>query len=342
MHAVTNSDALSTPFDNEFGVDVAILGAGMAGMYAAYCCSLMGIGCAVVDELAVPGGQCMALYPEKTVYGVPGYVGVKAKDYVLKLSEQCLTTIRHKFFGYRVEKINTTSENKFGIEARSISACNDGDNDIRISAQYIILATGIGEMKPNIPVTIKGVSEVSKSSDFVQFYCLNHALYRGKNVVIAGGGDSAVDFTIDIAPIAKHVTIVHRRENFTCEPHKIVKIQELVNAGKIKLEMNQNILELREFAGKRYVYTDKKEYTPDHIVFCYGFIANPGSIVKDLGIETEKNLIKVSLGNMETSVKNCYAVGDAVTYVNKKKNIIPCFFEADRAVRAIKTKISGG
>ena len=343
MRVVAGSDASGTPFENEFGVEVVVIGAGVAGMYAAYCCSLMGIGCAVVDELAIPGGQCMALYPEKTVYGVPGYVGIKAKDYISRLSEQCLGKLKKKFFGYKIETVNKISDKEFEITARNVGTCVEEHGNVRIiSTQYVILATGIGEMKPNIPATIKGASKILGSSDFVQFYCLNHALYRGRDVVVAGGGDSAVDFAIDIASIAKSVVIVHRRGNFTCEPHKVARIQELVSAGKIELEMSQNILELKEFDERRYVYTDKKEYTTDHIVFCYGFVVNPGSIVKDLGIKTEKNLIKVNLDDMETSVKNCYAVGDAVTYVNKKKNIVPCFFEADRAVRAIKTKISGG
>ena len=317
--------------------DVAVIGAGVAGMYATYCCSLMGINCVIIDELRVPGGQCVAIYPEKKLYGVPGYDDVKATDYIDKLSQQCLRKDTIELFGHKVTSLNAKAHGAFEI---CISDCESEIQNIR--ARYLIIATGIGEMRPNIPNNIRGINEMMNNSDFVQSYCLNHSLYRDKNVIIAGGGDSAVDFAIDIAQITKSVTVVHRRANFTCESHKIAKLQKLVETGKIKLKMQQNIRELKEFDGKRYVCTDENEYVADHIVFCYGFVASPSSIARDLGIEMEKNLIKVNIENMETSVKNCYAVGDAVTYINKKKNIVPCFFEADRVVRAIKDKISGG
>ena len=326
--------------------DVVIIGAGVAGMYASYCCSLANVDCVLVDKLASPGGQCTALYPDKVLYGVPGYANIKAKDFIMKLSEQCLKHSEHNYFGYAVQQIARTCDGKFKFLLNSVSVCNI-PRDEQIISKYIIIATGIGEMKPNIPATIKGISDIPPSSDFIQFYCLNHTLYKDKDVVIAGGGDSAVDFALDLAKITHSLTLIHRRASFSCEESKISQLIELATIYKIKFELEQNICLLEEYEGKRYIEAiDKKgsrrRYVADHIVFCYGFVASPGNIAIEIGVETEKNLIKVNIENMETSIKNCYAVGDVATYKNKKKNIVPCFFEADRAVRAIKDKISGG
>ena len=333
--------------DSSYKVDVAIIGAGVAGMYSAYCCSLANLSCALIDELTTAGGQCMALYPEKLIYGVPGFSNIKARDYISHLSEQCLGRASHEFFGYKVTNIKRITNNGFKLSARNVSVCSKSSNNLAINSKYIILATGIGEMRPNIPENIQGVSEISKDSDFIQFYCLNHTLYRNKNVIVAGGGDSAVDFAIDIASVAKKLTLIHRREVFSCEPHKIAILDELAKDGKISLELEQNICRLKEENGIRSVYTKDKNqyecaYETDHIVFCYGFVACPSPLIANLGLQAEKNLIKVNLENMETSVNGCYAVGDVITYASKKKNIVPCFFEADRAVRAIKNDVSGG
>ncbi len=343
---ISSADSFAFP-----KTDVAIVGAGVAGLYSAYCCGLANIECALIETLNTPGGQCTALYPEKIMYGTPGFEGIKAKDFIQKLSDQCLQHAKHKLFGYKVEKIDKTSSGGFSLALNKVcqSSCLISDsknNNLNISADYIIMATGIGDMTPNIPASIKGVDSISKSSDFIQFYCMNLTLYRDKDVIIAGGGDSAVDFAIDISSVAKSVTIIHRRSQFTCESSKLDRVHELEQSGKIKLILEQNITELNEHTGKRIVKTVDKnsnehEYRIDHIVFCYGFTASLGSLANDFGIETEKDLLTVDINTMETSIPNCYAAGDIVTYANKKKNVVPCLFEADRAVRSIKTKMSG-
>ena len=316
---------------------VAIIGAGVAGMYAAHCCHLTNIDCVIVDELLTLGGQCEALYPNKIIYGVPGYDGITARSFINKLTAQCITEDITKFVGYKVDRI--TKNQCFEIHAKNV--CNQR-NEIIIRCKYLILATGIGEMKPNIPKDIRGITDSSISSGFIQFYCLNHTIYRNKDVIIAGGGDSAVDFAIDISSIANSVAIIHRRDTFSCDEHKISILSNL--SEKINIIMSQKITEIE--CERHIIHTiddksDKHLYKCDHIVFCYGFVANSENLFQILGIETEKNLVKINIDDMTTSLDNCYAIGDAVTYKNKKKNIIPCFFEADRAVRMIKTKISG-
>ena len=117
--------------------DVAIVGAGVAGMYAAYCCSLANIRCVLMDELTNAGGQCMALYPEKLMYGVPGYAKIKARDYISHLSEQCLGRASNEFFGYKVTNIKRITNNGFKLSARNVSVCSKSSNNIAINSYQV-------------------------------------------------------------------------------------------------------------------------------------------------------------------------------------------------------------
>lgn len=305
-------------------LDVSIIGAGVAGLYAAYCCGLLGLSCSIIDSLMCAGGQCGVLYPEKKVYGVPGFIDIKSKDFVSKLSEQCLDFPKELYFGHKVENISKDIEKNFIIKTSRGS---------EIKSKHLIIATGMGDMKPMVPPNIEGLSDTENSSDFVQYYCMKMDIYKNKDVIIAGGGDSAVDFATNIAPIAKSVTIIHRRNKFTCEEHKVPLIEKM----GIKTELEQQILEVQ----KNFVRTDKNTFHVDYIIFCYGFAPNVGDNMGllDMGLEVENNLIKVDVNTMSTSIENCYAIGDVVSYPNKKKNIVPCFFEADRSVRTIKSKM---
>ncbi len=325
-----------------FNTDVSIIGAGVAGLYASYCCSLAGIGSVLIEALMFPGGQCAAIYPEKKVYGTPGFKNIKAKEFINYLSEQISEYDNKKFFGYKVETIKKENE-IFVINARNDCDCCN----LNINSKYVILATGMGNMKQSIPPTISGLDNLPKNSDFVQHYCMKMDLYKNKRVIIAGGGDSAIDFAINITPIAEKVFLIHRRNQFTCEQSKLKDIERLKNSGKLTLVLEHNIVQLKEENEKRFVITKDKEskervFNTDYIVFCYGFLPNcQGSIfgLENSELKKENNLINVDINTMETSVKGCYAAGDNVSYINKKKNIVPCFFEADRAVRSIKQEL---
>lgn len=343
-----NSDLYEKEFTdtcsvNSYYIDIAIIGAGIAGLYATYCCGIAGLDCYLLEALEFPGGQCSTIYPEKKVYGTPGFPNIKAKDFINHLSQQALPYANKTFFGYKVEKI-TKKANLFLIEAHNQCDCQK----LHISTKNVILATGIGDMKPSIPPTIQGISELPHDSDFVQHYCMKMDLYKGKKVIIAGGGDSAIDFAINITPIAQEVTLIHRRNQFTCEESKLKDIRKLSSSGKLKIVLENNIVELKE-DSKRFVITKGKDsqlhiFETDYIVFCFGFLPNCHSTIfelEKLGLEKENNLIKVDINTMETAIKGCYAAGDNIIYPNKKKNIVPCFFEADRAVRSIKQSYRG-
>jgi thioredoxin reductase (NADPH) len=319
---------------------VAIIGTGIAGLYSAYCCGILGLSCCVIDSLPKVGGQCAILYPEKKVYGAPGFVDIKAKDYISCLSNQCLPYAKEIFLGLRTQHILRLENGIFRV-ATSCGRVNLPTNSAtQIMAKYIILATGIGDMKPNVPINIKGVMELK--SDFVQYYCMRLNLYKEKNIVVAGGGDSAVDLSLDIVFVAKKVVLIHRRDKLNCEDHKLSKLKKFVDLGKLDIVLETQILEITENGSKRTVITDNTVFETDYIVFCYGFMPSSNLILglKELGLQEKNNLIEVNINTMETSIEDCYSVGDATTYQNKKKNIVSCFFEADRAVRSIKNKIS--
>jgi thioredoxin reductase (NADPH) len=199
-------------------------------------------------------------------------------------------------------------------------------NNEKYMARYIIIATGIGDMLPNVPDNISGVT-----NDFVQFYCMRTDLYRDKDIIIAGGGDSAVDFAIYIKSTAKSVTIIHRRDKLKCSSHKM----NMING--IDLKLSHAILSIEK---DHRIITDKGSFTADYIVFCYGFRVEPVDIggLQNLGVYFENGLIMVDIDTMRAGNDRIFAIGDAVTYANKKKNLVSCFFEADRAVRVIKSE----
>ena len=148
-------------------------------------------------------------------------------------------------------------------------------------------------------------------------------IYKNKEVIVAGGGDSAADFALNIAPIAQKVFLIHRRNKLTCENCKLCELERFVDQEKLDILLGQQILELSDENSKRFVMTDKDKFFVDHIVFCYGFMPSERIIhgLKELGLKTVNGLIETNVDTMETSIENCYAAGDVVQYPNKKKNI---------------------
>jgi thioredoxin reductase (NADPH) len=281
-------------------------------MYASYCCGISSFPCSLFETLQHLGGQCSAFYPDKNIYGVPGFSDTKASDFIDLLKKQ---TFSLEYIPDIINKKITNIE-----QDTEFFSLNNGE----YMAKYIILATGIGDMIPNIPNDISGID-----NDFVHFYCIRADLYKGKDIIIAGGGDSAVDFAICMKSIAKSVTIIHRKDELRCDSHKIGKLND------INVKLSHSILSIEK---NHKIITDKGTFTADYIIFCYGFRAEPGAIagLTKLGISFEDDLISVDIDTMQTGNKKIFAIGDAITYKNKKKNLVSCFFEADKAVRMIK------
>lgn len=302
--------------------DVAIIGGGVAGLYSAYCCNTAGISHTLFEALPYVGGQCMTFFPDKPIYGVPGLHKILAKDFISNLAMQC---IPEKI--YLNTSVTVTKRNDVFILTTSDSR--------QFSSKYLIIASGIGIMKPSVPVSIKGAVELANTSDFVQCYCLNPELYKDKHVVVAGGGDSAVDHALYISKVAKCVTLLHKRDKLRCDQNKLDELNKN-KFSNIYLKMEQEILEVR--LGT--IVTNKEHISADRIVFCYGLHVHPNSVnnISELSLKMEQNLIKCDIPTMRTSENHCYAVGDVVSYSGKKKGILSCCYEAQMAVHTISSE----
>jgi thioredoxin reductase (NADPH) len=267
------------------------------------------------------------------MYGVPGHPDIKACDFVSLLSKQCLEFASDVFFGSCVYRVTRLNDGLFKIDFANMSAF----------AKYIIIATGVGSMVYNIPSDIDGLTEIK--SNFIQGYCTDLHLYEGKDVVVSGGGDSAVDLATLISTVAKRVTVVHRRD-LTCEPSKLEKLYGAQR--RVSVILDRKIVKLKEESGKvRTIIMrntksgNTEEIKTDHLVFCYGFTTRKRNFfgLENEGLRMENSLIGVDFATMSTSMKDCYAAGDVIAYPYKEKNVVSCFFEAGACVRAIKGKI---
>jgi thioredoxin reductase (NADPH) len=281
-----------------------------------------------------PGGQCAAFYPDKRMYGVPGFSDMNARDYISILEKQCLSRVDRVLFGNRVHEISRSNSGLFDV----VADCNS------VRSRFVILATGIGDMVQKIPSNIS--INVGECSDFIQHYCADIKLFTGKRVVIAGGGDSAADFARELSDVAAEITIVHRRDYLTCDSSKSEYVHNLFLEDKICLKLNCNIVALEESDTERWVVVRKRdleleELAVDYIIFCYGFSANQSNIsgLDLMNLKVNNHLVVVDFESMETSISGCYAAGDGITYPGKTKSVVSCLFEADRAVRSIKNEM---
>ena len=295
--------------------DVVVIGGGPAGLYAAYCCGMESLSCIVLESLELPGGQCAAYYGDREIYGVPTAVRMNGKEIVGKLVEQAL--------GF------STTEIMYGVCAHDFKKVDDWFvvND-EFAANFVIFASGAGSMKPNVPNSIIGTDRVD---GFVQCYCSNVDAYKNKNVVVAGGGDSAADCAINISRIASSVTLIHRRDRLTCQQCKINAVQKVDN---IKLMLDTKI---QDVSGSKKVITDKGEVVDvDNVIFCYGF-ASEQCVINGLDL-FDNGLVHVNPITMQSHVENVFAIGDVALYEKKKKGLLSGFSDANRAVQAIISK----
>ncbi len=297
--------------------DVVIVGGGPAGLYAAYCCGMAGLECVVLESLSLPGGQCAAYYGDRLIYGVPTAVSMKGRDVTAKLVEQALSF--------------PTTSIVYDYRISSLKQINDDlvINDYYVG-KFIIFATGAGVMRPSVPNNIVGAD---RSDGFVKYYCKNINDYAGKNVVVAGGGDSAADCAINLSTVAKNITLIHRRDSLSCTQFKIKTIYDTKN---ITLLLNTRI---QSVAEDNKIVTDNCviEHV-NNIIFCYGF-STEQCVLDGINVFTNGSIC-VDPDTMQSSVNNIFAVGDVATYNKKKKGLLYGFSEADKAVRTISDILS--
>lgn len=300
--------------------DILIIGAGPTGLFAVFEAGLLKLKCHLIDALPQPGGQCSEIYPKKPIYDIPAFPEVLAGDLVDNLMKQIEPFQPGFTLGERAQTIDKQDDGSF------IVTTNKGTKH---HAPIVAIAGGLGSFEPRKPQ----LEKLSFYEDNGLAYMIKDPeVYRDKKVVIAGGGDSALDWSIFLADVASEVTLVHRRNEFRGALDSVEKVQELKNLGKIKLITPAEIVGLEGEEKLEAVQIKKGEETTrlevDAFIALFGLAPKLGPI-GDWGLEIEKNAIKVDNSlDYQTNIPGIYAIGDVNTYPGKLKLILCGFHEA--------------
>ena len=301
--------------------DILIIGAGPTGLFAVFEAGLLQLKCHLIDALPQPGGQCSEIYPKKPIYDIPGFPEVLAGDLVSNLMEQIKPFQPGFTLGERAQTIEKQPDGSF------IVTTNKGTKH---QAPIVAIAGGLGSFEPRKPL----LENLSKYEDNgVAYMIKDPEVYRNKKVVIAGGGDSALDWSIFLADVASEVTLVHRRNEFRGALDSVEKVRHLKNQGKINLITPAEIIGLQgkdtleavviQKTGGEEIVLSVDDYIP-----LFGLSPKLGPI-GDWGLEIEKNAIKVdNTLDYQTNIPGIYAIGDVNTYPGKLKLILCGFHEA--------------
>lgn len=301
--------------------DAIIIGAGPVGLFAVFELGLLDMDTHVVDILDKPGGQCAELYPEKPIYDIPALPVVTGQGLTDNLMEQ-ISPFKPQFhLGEIVERLDKLDNGNWelGTDAGTV-----------LEAPVIVIAAGGGSFMPKKP-NLEGLADYEESGS-VAYAVRRMEDYRDKDIVIAGGGDSALDWTLNLASVARRLHLVHRRDQFRAAPASVSKMREMVENGEIEL----HIAQLDELFGKNgrleqvgIKTRDQGNYRIDcdHLLPFYGLTMKLGPIA-EFGIELEKNQIPVDTAGFETSTPGILAIGDINTYPGKQKLILSGFHEA--------------
>ena len=301
--------------------DILIIGAGPTGLFTVFEAGLLKLRCHLIDALPQAGGQCSEIYPKKPIYDIPAYPEILAGDLTDKLLEQIKQFEPGFTLGERAETIEKQEDGSF------IVTTNKGTKH---KAPIVAIAGGLGSFEPGKP-PIPNIENFEDNG--VEYMIREPEMYRDKNVVIAGGGDSALDWSIFLTDIAKSVTLVHRRNEFRGALDSVDKVQELKDAGKLTLITPA---EIKGIEGENHVtgvVVSKKEeedyvLKTDHFIPLFGLSPKLGPI-SNWGLEIEKNAIKVNNAlDYQTNIPGIYAIGDVNTYPGKLKLILCGFHEA--------------
>lgn len=300
--------------------DILIIGAGPTGLFTVFEAGLLKLKCHLIDALPQAGGQCSEIYPKKPIYDIPAYPEILAGDLTHKLLEQCKQFEPGFTLGERAETIDKQKDGTFIVTT---------SKGTKHHAPVVAIAGGLGSFEPRKPLIDNLVEYEDKG---VEYIIKEPEFYRNKKVVIAGGGDSALDWSIFLSDVASEVTLIHRRNEFRGHLDSVEKVQELKNDGKINLITPAEVIGV-EGNGKIEAITvkqDAKTFTKqcDHFIPLFGLSPKLGPIA-DWGLEIEKNAIKVNNAlDYQTNIPGIYAIGDVNTYPGKLKLILCGFHEA--------------
>ena len=299
--------------------DIIIIGAGPTGLFTVFEAGLLKLKCHLIDALAQPGGQCSEIYPKKPIYDIPAYPEILAGDLTDKLLEQCKQFEPGFTLGERAEEITRGDDGIFTVTT------NKGTQH---QAPVVAIAGGLGSFEPRKP-QLKNLEKFEDNG--IEYIIKDPEIYRDKKVVIAGGGDSALDWSIFLANINSEVTLVHRRNEFRGALDSVEKVIELKKQNKINIITPAEIVKLN---GDRVLKSvviasndNEQEVEVDHFIPLFGLSPKLGPIA-NWGLEIEKNAIKVDTYDYQTNIPGIFAIGDVNTYPGKLKLILCGFHEA--------------
>jgi thioredoxin reductase (NADPH) len=300
--------------------DVCIIGAGPVGLFAVFEAGLLKMRCHLVDALPQIGGQLSEIYPRKPIYDIPGFPEIQAQQLVDNLVTQ-IEPFKPTFtLGERLETLTRNESGGFTLSTTDGTA---------IHCKVVVIAAGLGSFEPRKP-------ELENLEHFegkgIAYMVKDPNLFRDKKLVIAGGGDSALDWTVHLSEIAERVTLIHRNESFRGAPDSAEKVAALARQGKIDLILSANLQSVNGNGVLKSVsYTDRdkavKEIEADFLIPLFGLSPKLGPLA-NWGLNLDKNAIQVNTTDFSTSAPGIYAIGDINTYPGKLKLILCGFHEA--------------
>ncbi|MGG7550096.1 NAD(P)/FAD-dependent oxidoreductase [Chryseobacterium arthrosphaerae] len=312
--------------------DILIIGAGPAGLFTVFEAGLLKMRCHIIDALPQMGGQLSELYPKKPIFDIPGFPSVLAGDLIDHLYEQ----IRQFEPGFT---LNETAVHLLKLEENLFEVITD--KGTRHRAKAVIIAGGLGSFEPKKP-PIENIADFEEKG--VSYFIKRPEDYAGKHVVIAGGGDSALDWSVHLAEIASSLTLIHRRNEFRGALDSVEKVKKLKHERKINLITPAEVIGLEGDGILQRIIVEKEgtlqTIETDHFIPLFGLVPKLGPLT-DWGLELEKNAIKVDNStDFQTSIPGVYAVGDINTYPYKMKLILCGFHETAIACQSIYQRLN--
>ena len=312
--------------------DVVIIGAGPVGLFAVFELGLLDLNCHLIDILDKPGGQCAELYPEKPIYDIPAWPEISGQGLTDKLIEQIQPFGPEYHYNRMVTALEKHDDGTFMVVT---------DENERFNCKVVVIAAGGGSFQPKRP-PVPGIEAYEDTSVFYSVRRMEE--FRDHDILIVGGGDSALDWTLSLQPIAKSVTLMHRRDAFRAAPDSVNKMRALVDAGKMKLVLGQ-VTGLEGADGQvshaNIKTNDGEESTVDctRVLPFFGLTMKLGPIA-EWGLNLNENLLPVDTEKFQTSEPGIFAIGDINTYPGKLKLILSGFHEAALMAHAAKKHIN--
>ena len=320
-------------------IDIVVVGAGPVGLFTVFEAGLLGLNCVLIDNLDKPGGQCAELYPEKPIYDIPGVPFQTAQEHVDALLEQIKPFNYELILNERVEEITEIDhkDDKYW----SVKT-NEGTE---LKTKNIFIAAGAGSFEPRRPPNIEDPDKFINKG--VTYAVRSKSTYENKDVFIFGGGDSALDWCVELSKKAKSLSLVHRRDAFRGAQHTEEQMRELVAAGKVKLLTPYLINSIEgsdKVTGvslKNFDTNEIEHYEADELLFLFGLNKKLGPIL-EWNIDLNGKKISVNTENFQTSVEGIFAVGDINDYPGKLDLILSGFHETTLAVQEAYKRLYPG